>query len=336
MLQLSVIIPAYNVSEYIEACLYSVIQQTYQALEIIVINDGSTDDTLEKITQVAAEHPQIQVYSHENIGLSATRNKGVALATGEYITFVDSDDVLDARMYEKMVGSLYEAPADIVTIGVDRLAEDQTYTSVLHKRFMKETIYNTSIFESTRLLYDTTSWNKIYRKAFWEREQLEFPEGYLFEDIPVVMKAYLATEQVNLIAEVGYLWRSRTSGNKSITQQKNSLKMTKDRLHALHLVDSYFAEKNVGETLQYKKELKFLKIDLFSMMEWAFLSKAYYKEIQPLIKAYVEAHIHTDAMQGLSKIKQQFYRYLLADNYPLFVWTSWRYAAKKIFKKIKN
>lgn len=336
MLQLSVIIPAYNVSEYIEACLYSVIQQTYQALEIIVINDGSTDDTLEKITQIAAEHPQIQVYSHENIGLSATRNKGVALASGEYITFVDSDDVLDPRMYEKMVASLYEAPADIVTIGVDRLAEDQTYTSVLHKRFMKETIYNTSIFESTRLLYDTTSWNKIYRKSFWEKEQLEFPEGYLFEDIPVVMKAYLATKQVNLIAEVGYLWRTRTSGNKSITQQKNSLKMSKDRLHALHLVDSYFAEKNVGETLQYKKELKFLEIDLFSMMEWAFLSKAYYKEIQPLIKAYVESHIHTDAMQGLSKIKQQFYRYLLVDNYPLFVWTSLRYAAKKIFKKIKN
>lgn len=336
MLQISVIIPAYNVSDYIEACLYSVIQQTYKELEIIVIDDGSTDNTLEKINQLAKKHAQMRVYSHANIGISATRNKGVKLATGDYITFVDSDDALDPHMYEKMVASLEDSPADIVTIGVDRLAEDQTYRSSLHRRFMKETIYNTSIYESTRLLYDTTSWNKIYRKSFWEKEGLEFPEGYIYEDIPVVMKAYLATKHVNLIADVGYLWRTRTNGSKSFTQQKNSIKLAKDRLYSMRLVDAYFKEEQVSELLQYKKERKFLKIDLFSMMEWAFLSRKYYKQIQPLIKNYVEHHIHTDAMAEISKIKQKFYRYLLNNNYLLFLFTSYRYTAGKLFKKIKN
>lgn len=109
----SIIIPAYNVESYISTCLDSVINQTYQQLEIIVINDGSTDKTLERIQEFAHSDKRIKLINQENHGLSAVRNLGLQLATGDYIMYVDSDDWLDFDTVECCVNKIINTQADV-------------------------------------------------------------------------------------------------------------------------------------------------------------------------------------------------------------------------------
>ncbi|WP_088825248.1 glycosyltransferase family 2 protein [Listeria goaensis] len=332
-MKVSVIIPAYNVGEYIEACLDSVMNQSYEKLEVIVINDGSTDDTGEKLALLQEKYPTMQVITKENGGLSAARNDGVRLATGDFIAFVDSDDVIDRDMYKKMMASVEISCADIVTIGVARLAGEDVYRSALHERFMQTDKFDTTIFETPELLYDTTSWNKIYRASFWTEAKLEFPVGKTYEDIPVVIPAYLKAEHVNILKNVGYYWRHRVSGDKSITQQKNNLRMTRDRLDALHVCDEAFATIQ-DNTLRYKKEQKYLEIDLFSMIEWLFLvKKEDYRTVQKWVSDYMKESLQTNAIETLPKTKQKMFRQLLKNAHLRFRIASLEWFMLKAIKR---
>ena len=114
---ISVIIPAYNCEKYIKNCLESLKHQTYRNLEIIVVNDGSTDNTLNICREMQYNDYRIKIINQENKGVSAARNKGIECATGKYITFVDADDVIEPDMYEVMQKDIYLNTADIVRVG---------------------------------------------------------------------------------------------------------------------------------------------------------------------------------------------------------------------------
>ena len=102
----SVIVPVYNVEKYLEKCVYSLLQQTYKNIEIILVNDGSTDESGKMCENLAQEDDRIKVFHKKNGGLSDARNYGVERATGEYIGFVDSDDYVHERMYEKLLSAI--------------------------------------------------------------------------------------------------------------------------------------------------------------------------------------------------------------------------------------
>ena len=116
--KISVIVPAYNVEKYIEQCLNSISNQTYRNLEIIVINDGSTDRTREIIENLSIKDQRIRVINQENKGLVLTREVGIKLSTGEYITFVDGDDTIKNDMYERLINNLLKYDADISHCGM--------------------------------------------------------------------------------------------------------------------------------------------------------------------------------------------------------------------------
>lgn len=122
---ISVIIPAYNVADYIEKCLHSVFTQTYDDLEVIVINDGSTDHTAELLKPFMSDQ-RLKYIDQKNAGVTSARNNGIAAATGEYITFVDSDDYLEPMMYEKLLSALTEADADVAACDYNLLYDDRT------------------------------------------------------------------------------------------------------------------------------------------------------------------------------------------------------------------
>ena len=115
MKKITVIVPVYNTENYIEKCINSITGQTYKELEIIVVNDGSTDNSLKILEKLQSKDNRIKIINQENKGVSAARNKGLDNATGEYIAFVDSDDYLDKNMYEKLVSYMEEANADLVS-----------------------------------------------------------------------------------------------------------------------------------------------------------------------------------------------------------------------------
>ncbi len=115
MKKISVIVPVYNTEEYIEKCIRSIMNQTYKNMEIIIVNDGCTDNSIKVVEELKKSDDRIIIVNQENQGVSAARNAGLEKASGEYVAFVDSDDYLDEKMYEKLVNYMEDNDADLVS-----------------------------------------------------------------------------------------------------------------------------------------------------------------------------------------------------------------------------
>lgn len=177
---ISVIIPVYGVEKYISQCLESVINQTYNNLEIIVINDGTKDRSAEIAKEYAAKDSRIKVYDFKNGGLSVARNRGLEIATGEYISYLDSDDWLDTKMYETLLETAMKNEADMVKCGIietNGASEEKiTFSDVKiinneqHKAF--ENYFKGILW--------TLAWNGLYKKEL--AKKVKFPDNVVHED----------------------------------------------------------------------------------------------------------------------------------------------------------
>lgn len=177
---ISVIIPVYGVEKYIAQCLESVINQTYKNLEIIVVNDGTKDRSAEIAKKYAAQDSRIKVYDFENGGISVARNRGLEIATGDYISYIDSDDWLDKRMYETLLKSAIQNNADMVKCGIieTNVAKEENFT------FSNEKIINNEQhigFENyfNGMLW-TVVWNGLYKREL--AKKVKFPDNLVHED----------------------------------------------------------------------------------------------------------------------------------------------------------
>lgn len=177
---ISVIIPVYGVEKYISQCLESVINQTYKNLEIIVVNDGTKDRSADIAKEYAAKDSRIKVYDFKNGGLSVARNRGLEIATGEYISYLDSDDWLDTKMYETLLETAMKNEADMVKCGIietNGAAEEKiTFSDVKiinneqHKAF--ENYFKGILW--------TLAWNGLYKREL--AKKVKFPDNVVHED----------------------------------------------------------------------------------------------------------------------------------------------------------
>ncbi len=177
---ISVIIPVYGVEKYISQCLESVINQTYKNLEIIVVNDGTKDRSAEIAKEYAAKDSRIKVYDFKNGGLSVARNRGLEIAIGDYISYIDSDDWLDTKMYETLLEAAMKNYADMVKCGIietNGVTEDKiTFSDIKiinneqNKAF--ENYFNGILW--------TVVWNGLYKKEL--AKKIKFPDNVVYED----------------------------------------------------------------------------------------------------------------------------------------------------------
>lgn len=180
----SVIIPIYNVEEYLEKCLDSVINQTYTSLEIICVNDCSPDNSAKILQDYARKDDRIKIVNHEkNGGISAARNSGLDVAAGEYIYFIDSDDWIDLDYIEKMVEAIEKNNTDIVLNTNIQSVLDDSITPFVWKRYSKnlpegEFLETTDAINLSQIMI----WAHLYKKSFLDRYHLRFPEGYLLHE----------------------------------------------------------------------------------------------------------------------------------------------------------
>lgn len=175
----SVIIPVYGVEKYIRQCLDSVINQTYSNLEIIVINDGTKDNSAIIAKEYANIDKRIKVYDFKNAGLSVARNRGVNLATGKYVAFLDSDDWIDVNMYKTLVQKMEVYQLDLVECAVTEynMAED-TYKVFKYKNpLMKKILFAKKSFDA---FLHTVVWNALYTREL--AKEVVYPEGLIHED----------------------------------------------------------------------------------------------------------------------------------------------------------
>jgi CDP-glycerol glycerophosphotransferase len=240
--RISVIVPIYNVEAYLAECLESLAVQTAGDFEAVLVDDGSTDGSVAIAEGFAARDGRFRLLSQANGGLSRARNTGIDSATGEFLAFLDSDDLLPANAYELLLGALDRTGSEFATGNMHRLSSWGTSQTEFLADAFKRTRLQTHVTRFPPLLADRTAPNKLWRRSFWDAQRMRFPEGVLHEDIPIVLPAHFAARSVDVIADPVYLYRIREGDDRSITQRKAEPRVLLDRLAAIEHVCDYLAE----------------------------------------------------------------------------------------------
>lgn len=239
----SIIIPIYNVEKYIDECIKSVINQTYRNLEIILINDGSTDSSYDICKKYSETDYRIILLNKENRGSASAKNSGLKIAKGDYITFVDSDDFIQDDMIEYMVDQIEKTKADIIQcdfinlykdsneVGQQELTEKTISSQVFLKLFLTQ--WKNSLF-----------WNKLFKRDVIKG--VYFKEGRCIDDEFFTYKCVINSESVSLSNKIVYNYRMRKSGvMKSETSQKQILR---DRVD--YLIERYRIVSDIYKDLE--------------------------------------------------------------------------------------
>ena len=242
MPRISVVVPIFDVESYLATCLQSLARQTVRDLEVIMVDDGSTDGSRALAERFACHDRRFHLVAQTNGGLGKARNTGSELATGEFLAFVDSDDVLPHDAYERLLGALDRTGSDFATGNVQRLTRQGTSQAQFLARTFARTRLATHVSRCRPLLADRTAWNKLWRRSFWDAHRFRFPEGVVHEDIPVTLPAHHLAASVDVIAAPVYQWRLREDGALSITQRRLEHSVLRDRLAAIDAVRAHLAE----------------------------------------------------------------------------------------------
>ena len=240
--RISVIVPVYNVEAYLETCLESLAQQSVSDLEVVMVDDGSTDESAAIAERYVERDPRFKLVRQRNAGLGAARNTGVPHATGDLLAFVDSDDVVPRHAYELLRGALDRTGSDFASGNVMRLTPFGMTKAGFVGRVFDRSRLKTHITRFPALVNDRTAWNKLFRRSFWDEHGFRFPEGVYYEDIPVTLPAHYLAMSVDLIDEPVYLWRVREGSDLSITQRRTEPKALRDRVSAVDSVSRFLAE----------------------------------------------------------------------------------------------
>lgn len=185
---ISVIVPVYNIIPYLPRCVESLQRQTYGNLEILLVDDGSTDDTPALCDRLAQEDARIRVFHKENGGPSSARNYGLTQAVGEYVGFVDSDDYVDADMYERLYRAIAETHMPIAQVGRDEIDQDGNILPNICEPVAEAQVIPAQEFLQELLMHrgDCSFCTKLLQKSLFETEQ--FPVGALNEDFHLLVK----------------------------------------------------------------------------------------------------------------------------------------------------
>ena len=258
MPKISVIIPCYNVENYIGECLDSVINQTFEDVEILCINDGSTDNTLNILETYGERDSRIEIFSQKNQGLSASRNLGLEKAKGKYIFFLDSDDYIELNALEELFNLAEEKSLDLILYKL-RNFDDETkeweygtyYTMPFLKEMVGDNIFNYKDIGYKTLKLSVTAPGKLFKYDIIQ--DLRFPVGLIFEDNPFFIETMFKAERVFFLDEFFYNRRVRQDSitNSSTEKFSDFVDITTLLLEIVKKYDYYD---------ECKKEIYFLKI----------------------------------------------------------------------------
>ena len=250
----SIIVPVYNVEKYINECLSSLINQTYKNIEIVVINDGSSDNSLSLIEEYSRIDDRIRVIDQKNMGLGYTRNVGIDNAVGDYILFVDSDDYISLNTCEEIEAVLsYNNEVDIIVLGRYRFADEVYMQDPISKG---KTCFETG--ESYLLhcvkneCFTASSCNKVFNRSFLEKNELRFDTGVLYEDLLFVFKALICSSSLIVMDSPYYYYRwNRKDSIINTIKEKD-----KDVLYTVNMMEKFLVQKNkiyLKENALYKE-----------------------------------------------------------------------------------
>ncbi len=253
MCKISVVIPVYNVDRYLSRCLQSLVNQTFKDLEFICIDDGSSDNSLEILYSYAEKDSRFVIIVQKNSGPSIARNKGIDIAKGEYISFIDADDWIDLDFYEKLYAAAVDCNADIAAAGIIRLNK---YKKKFFINYSSEeiAIEPNRKFELCDVPDRNYIWNKIYKLEKFRQKNLRFEEGVFYEDIIFTPQAIYYLEKLVTVPQTFYYyWKTK---NSIVTQKSEKYK--KDLENAMLYSENFmkeheiFIENHTTKLVRYK------------------------------------------------------------------------------------
>ena len=314
MPKVSVIIPFNNVENYIEECLNSVLSQTLDDIEVILINDASTDRTLEIVEWYLQKDSRIKLINiNERKGQGFARNRGIEIATGEYIGFVDSDDFIESDMFECLYNSAKTNNTDISMCQVreyDDINENyitSDYYSLACLSSFQNDIFSAEDTKNNILDINVALWNKIYKREYLNNIGEKFPEGFIYEDLPFFFGTYLPAKRIQIVWKNLYSYRIN---RKNSTMQQFNNKIL-DRLPMVSL--TYEKLKKVPYLSDLKQKIQAWIInDLFH--RYSLLKENYHKEFFFQMKKIFQSLEIENIKDDYWKKVYHFQGYLLVMN----------------------
>ena len=275
-IKVSVIVPVYNVEKFIDKCLNSLVKQSLKEIEIIVVNDGTKDNSQKIIDKYVKKYPdKIKSYIKENGGQGSARNYGLEKANGEYIGYVDSDDFVEKDMYKKLYNKAKENNYDIVVCGNYNVSEDYQNKNI-------DTFINNYNTDLENIFFGKMAvWNKIYKRDILIKNKLEFKEKVWYEDLAFTLKAIMNSNTFAFIDEplYDYLIREGSTMNNSNVQRN------------LEILDAF------NDILSYIQHNK--KEEYFSKIEFLAIDHIYISAIVRVLKAEADDKVKRETINKL-------------------------------------
>ena len=238
----SVVVPIYNVKDFLEECIISITTQSYRNIEIILVDDGSTDGSSELCNMLLKNDNRIRVIHKKNGGLSDARNFAIPYAKGEYIAFLDSDDYVENNMYKDMYELAKKENSDMVECDFYWEYPNKTKVDIGEYYYNKK-----EMLEKVRVV----AWNKLIKREILEKTKIKFPNGYRYEDVEFTYKLIPYLEKISFLKKpcIHYVQREE-----SISNLQNE--RTKEIFDVLDHVINYYKEKNIYD--EYKEQLEYI------------------------------------------------------------------------------
>lgn len=273
--KVSVIVPVYNAEEFLEQCLESIVNQTLRDIEIILINDGSTDNSAKICEEYAKKDSRIifETISTSNCGPSIAKNKGLGFAKGEFIGFIDSDDWIDLDFYEKLYNAAIETSSQIAVTNIIRKREyHQKYRIHYEKQEVFESVQEK--INSCNIPEMCYMWNKIYHRETFKKNGLLFEENVFYEDVRLLIKVIYSLGRLVTVPDANYYYRVN---KKSIVKSCPGAKKLKDHYEALLELLS-FAD---GHNIKIDEKVRSITKDkkYFLNILWLKIKRRYSSEI---------------------------------------------------------
>ncbi len=265
MVKISVIIPVYNVKDYLSECLDSVVNQTIKDIEIICIDDGSTDGSSDILNEYSIKDERFVVINQKNQGLSVARNNGLSIATGDYVAFLDSDDyLLNNDYYEKLYNACEKYNADISVASIIRGNEIKSkYIFKVDKEEVETVYYNKLV------LCDVPDsnyvWNKLYRRDKLINTGIIFPAGVLYEDMYFTHKILFYTGKIVSVPDVCIFYRKRSGSIIKIKSPKAEIDCQNGKKEIRSFLEKHGID--YSKLVKITKKYKFFGITIFKTVQ---------------------------------------------------------------------
>ncbi len=341
MPKVSIIMPTYNVEQYLEQCLDSVINQTLKDIEIICVDDGSPDNCGKIIDEYAIKDPRIKAIHQENGGYGKAVNAGIEAATGEYIGIVETDDFIDPTMYEKLYEQAKKFDADICKCGFNRYNQYRKPSKIkkpwIHKqqnieRFPEEKSF--SVLEYPQIInFHASIWSNIYTKELLKNIKVNTTKGASYQDFPFMVETTCKAKKIAVIHEYLYNWRVEPNQSSSTTSGgKKTMVMVEQCMECKRIIKEYGFWEQLKEEFYHHAHTA--NKGFYSTIDWEYKREYFsklrelfgeikddanftFKYFEPKEKRFVVSLLKNNFFKtiGFREIKHLFVRNIKNKNY---------------------